>query len=275
MYTEPLLSILILDFLKKREAEILIQSLQDNLKFKAKIIYLSNSPNCDYAKKFLNEGKIDTLIVNKTNVGCGVATRQLFRASMSPFSIYCQVDQYLSRPFEEVRFNSLANQLSYPNLFYIDLAANQGNGLFSERSFMIQTHKYLSIPDINMVTGSPGPYSDQKWGEKHVQDYMKEKNLFFYTTKPLYFSNNGKSSIRSYLCGGITLHYTDSKNLFIIKPLKQRYNNFPNLNLTDKEWDLVLSGQWVNGTIPERDKPYSFTYFTQETYTKPEDLIYV
>ena len=47
--------------------------------------------------------------------------------------------------------------------------------------------------------------------------------------------------------------------LKIVKPLKQRYNDFPNLKLNDLEWEEVLSGKWPSeGKIPEADKHDSF-----------------
>jgi len=262
MYTEPKLSILILDFLREKEANLLIQSLQDNLKFRAKIIYLSNSLNCDYAKKFLDEGKIDQLIINKENLGCGISTRQLFHSSMSEFSLYCQVDQWLGREFTEDMFNHITDSMYRDGYYYCDLAGNQGHGQFSERAFLIRTKNYLNIPHIDEIIGSPGPYANYKWGEKHVQEFMKGNGLKFSSIKPSLFVDNGKVSRRTYPCGAETLHYTDEKRLFILKPFKQKYYDFPNLQLTEPEWEVALSGNWPKeGLIPEKDKNNSFIYW--------------
>ena len=262
MYVEPQLSILILDYLREKEANLLIQSLQYNLKFKTKIIYLSNSPNCDYAKKFLDEGRIDQLIINKENLGCGIATRQLFHSCISDWALYCQVDQWLEREFTQDMFDHITQYADRNAHFYCDLAGDQGHGQFSERAFLIRTKKYLSIPGIDTIIGSPGPFANYKWGEKHVQDFMKDNYLKFCKMTPKLFMDNGKVSRRTYPCGGETLHYTDEKRLFIIKSLKQRYDDFPNLKLTDLEWDMVLNGNVPKeGFIPENDKKDSFIYW--------------
>lgn len=273
MYKEPELSVLILDYLREKEANLLIQSLQDNLKFRAKIIYLSNSPNCDYAKKFLDEGKIDQLIINKENLGCGISTRQLYHSAISKYVLYLQVDQILISEFNQEMFNIITSELEKnPNVLYCDLAGNQNHGKYSERASLMEKNRYLNIPDIDTIIAGPGPYANYKWGEQHVNEYIKENNLTFFTIKPLLFADNGKTSRRSYPCGGETLHFTDSKALYIIRSLKQRYDNFPNLNLNNEEWELVLSNKWINGTIPQNDLKHSFNCFNQETYTKPEEI---
>lgn len=261
MYKEPDMSILILDYLREKEAKLLIQSLKDNLKFNAKIIYLSNSPECDYAKKFLDDGDIDQLIINKKNLGCGIGTRQLFHACMSKWSLYCQVDQWLGKEFTADMFQHMVDYIGRNHSFYCDLAGNQGHGQFSERAFLIETKKYLDIPGIDEIIGSPGPFANQKWGEKHVQEFMKENGLKFCSYSPL-FVDNGKVSRRTYPCGAETLHFTDEKRLFILKPFKQKYYDFPNLQLTEQEWELALSGNWPSsGLIPEKDRGNSFIYW--------------
>ena len=92
---------------------------------------------------------------------------------------------------------------------------------------------------------------------------MKENNLKFHTSEPL-FADNGKVSRREYPCGGELVQYTDEKSVYIIKPIKNRID-FPNIHFTDKEWELILSGHWVNGTIPELQKLHSFKFW-KESY---------
>lgn len=256
-YKEPELAVLILDFRREQESKLLLNSLRKNLQVNAKLYYLSNSPE-DYVYQYVKEGLIDVLIVNKENLGCGIGTRQLFHASLSKYSLYCQVDQWLIRPFTQDHFNQITERLN--TFFYADLAGNQGNGQFSERAFLIETQKYLEIPGIDSIIGSPGPFANYRWGEKHVQDYMSDNYLRFFSTHP-FFGDNGRVSYRTYPCGGETLHYTDTKQLFIIKQLKKRYDDFPNLKLTDSEWNQVLSGTWEQGNVPEMDKQHSFKYY--------------
>ena len=68
------------------------------------------------------------------------------------------------------------------------------------------------------------------------------------------------------------MHFTDTKQLWILKPLKQKYANWPNIELTEQEWELVLTNKWINGTIPERLKIHSFNCW-QETYTSNNIII--
>ena len=104
-----------------------------------------------------------------------------------------------------------------------------------------------------------------QWTENLLQEYMREYKLNFITSnETFYFANNGKWSQRSYPCGGETVHATDTKLLKVLKPLKQRYDDFPNLKLNDAEWEEVLSGNWpAEGKIPEADKAHSFVYWKE------------
>ena len=266
------ISIGILDFNRPKEAALLLATLKQNAQFIHKTVYISNGGEQDYVKKFYDEGLIYTLILNKFNWGCGIGTRQVFESCMTKFVIYCQVDQFLQHVISEDLMQSFLAILGHenefrkkmgpmlPNLFYIDLAGNQGRGQFSERALLIERKRYLSIPDLDKTVGGPGLFANQRWTENLVQQYMKDNNLYFYSLN--YFGDNGKVSIRDYPCGGQTMHFTDEKTLFCLKPLKQRYCDFPNLILSDAEWQEMLGGLWPKeGKIPEADKAHSFVYW--------------
>ena len=258
-YKEPELAILILDFKREGESLLLLESLKRHLKIPHKVYYLSNSTE-DYVFSYVKNGLIDVLLVNKDNLGCGIATRQLFQACMSKYAMYVQVDQFLYRDITEVEFSKFKSALEMPNIFYVDLAGNQGNGNYSERAGFYLTERYRNIPGIENVIGSPGPFANYLWGEAHIQEFFKKNTLSFVSNS--FFGDNGKISRRTYPCGGETVHYTDEKTLFIVKPLKQRYDDFPNLKLNDEEWNMVLSGNWpAQGKIPESDLKHSFLYW--------------
>jgi hypothetical protein len=256
----PKFSIAILDFNRQKESRILLDSIKQNAKFPHEIIYLSNGGEQDYVLDYYKNGEIDRLILNQKGGGCGIGTRQLFQSCLSDWIFYVQVDQYLAAQIGEQGANSLVEFLEKnPDYFYVDLAGDQGRGNPSERASFFNRKRYLSMPKIDQIIGGPGPYADSQWTENYLQEYMKENNLKYLTGGNTYcFVDNGKVSRREYPCGGETIHYTDEKTLFIIKPLKQRYS-FPNLNLTDSEWEEVLSGNWPKeGKIPEADKKHSF-----------------
>ncbi len=257
-YVEPLLTVAILDFKRESEAARLFDSLHRHLKVPAHIVYCHDGPPPLYVEQAYERGWIDTLITTKTPRGCGIQTRQLFQACMTPYVAYIQVDQYLIRDFDEQAFHGCLKALEDPTTFYVDLAGNQGQGRPSERALLMERKKYLGIYGIDDVIGGPGPYADHPWTEAALQAHMAHNNLRFATVNPVFFADNGKWSRRSYPCGGQTRHATDEKTLYIEKPLMRRYD-FPNLKLNDDEWVEVLEGRWpVEGKIPEADKANSF-----------------
>lgn len=257
-YTPNLLSVAILDHHRPQELERLLDSLGEYVVPPVDIVYCHDGPAPSYAWSYFEAGSFGTFISTSKPRGCGIATRQLFQACMTPYVLYCQVDQYLTQPFTQQTFDKCRELLEDPSTFYVDLAGDQGRGRPSERALLMKRQRYLDIPGIDEVIGGPGPYADHRWTEQHLQEYMASANLRFATTKPTFFADNGKWSRRSYPCGGRTRHATDEKTLFIEKPLKQRYD-FPNLKLSDREWEDVLSGCWpVEGKIPEADRAHSF-----------------
>ncbi len=143
-------------------------------------------------------------------------------------------------------------------MLYLDLAGNQGHGRASERAHLINRRRYLDIPGMDDTVGGPGPFAQAKWTESQVQGHCGDA---FLTGRPL-FADNGAWSERDYgpaYGNAKTRHRTDTKRLFILSPFSRRADGFPNLNLSDEEWDLVLTGRWpMEGRIPEADKPHSF-----------------
>lgn len=266
-YNPPKVSIAILDYNRPKESKLLLDSLV-NANFRHEVVFLANGGDTKFAQDEFNAGRIDRLLINKQNNGCGLGTRQLFQSCMTEYVIYVQSDQFLFRPFTENELNKFIEWMENPRnrkFLYVDLAGNQGNGKFSERALLINRKKYLDIPDMDKTIGGPGPWANYQWTENLVQKYMSSYGLNIITSnETFYFANNGKWSQRSYPCGGETVHATDTKLLKIIKPLKQRYDDFPNLKLNNVEWEEVLSGNWpVEGKIPEADKVHSFVYWKE------------
>ncbi len=259
-YVKKKVSIAILDYNRKNEADVLLASIKQNAKFTHDLVYVSNGGEQDYVLDYYKNGLIDTLILQKEGEGCGIGTRRAFQSCMTDYVIYVQVDQFLAVPIGEEFIDACINYLNTDQkCFCIDLAGNQNRGKFSERAAFFERERYLSVPGINNTIGGPGPYSNDLWTEKLINDFIESSGLYSATSKNCYvFGDNGKRSIRHYPCGGITLHYADEKTLFILKPLKQKYD-FHNLMLSESEWEEVLSGKWPeNGKIPEYWKDKSF-----------------
>ncbi len=257
-YTPNLLSVAILDHHRPQELARLFSSLREYLQVPADIVYCHDGPSDSTGLDNEALSRIDTFITTSKPRGCGIQTRQLFQACMTPYVLYCQVDQYLVRPFTQQVLDACLKALDDPTTFYVDLAGDQGHGRPSERALLMRRKDYLNIYGIDDVIGGPGPYADHPWTEAALQVHMSHNKLRFATARPLLFADNGKWSRRSYPCGGQTRHATDEKILFIEKPLKQRYD-FPNLRLSDAEWQEVLEGRWpIEGRIPDADKAHSF-----------------
>ena len=150
------------------------------------------------------------------------------------------------------------------NFGYVDLAGAQaGNQVYSERAGLINRDFYLSIyRGEDGKLGGPGPYNDNKYSEQYVQEYFKQNNLQIAHISPPPFVDNGRYSIRELPCGGILIHRCDTKHLWVIKPIKQRYIHYP--VLTDSEYFDMVNGKWPIwgideiGRIPEAWAAHSF-----------------
>jgi hypothetical protein len=265
MYNPSLVSIGILDYDRPVEAELLMTSLKNFAHFDYELVYLSNGGDQSYIKNLHKINRIDKLILNDKNTGCGLATRQLFQSCMTEWLIYVQVDQFLGASLHQEDIDYFIKILNdNPKYFYMDMAGNQGQGNASERAMLINRNRYLSMPGLDKIIGGPGPYANYQWTENFLQEYMKKENLTFFPG--FYFGNNGKVSKRTYPCGAETIHFTDERRLFILKPFHRRYDDFPNLKLNDEEWKMALEEtfSWPEeGMIPEADKKDSFIYWPE------------
>ncbi len=112
-------SILVLDFMRPVESELCLQSLKQNLKFKAPIIYLSNGGDQDYVWDFYKNGLIDKLILNKENTGLGFGTTDLFKICDTEYAIYVQCDQFLGREYTEEELIALVRQKNQKAFSYL------------------------------------------------------------------------------------------------------------------------------------------------------------
>ena len=265
------LTVCLLDYNRPAESERCLRSIRQHLLVQPlQVLYLSNGGDQSHARQWYDEGLIDTLLLNKVNVGCGIAMKQMAAAALTEWVMMVQSDQYLLRPYTQIDFERMVELLSGRNessILYYDLAGNQGRGHYSERAHLINRRRYLDITGMDDVIGGPGPYAQSLWTERHVQNYMAatpNKAGFGFVSDPAtaFFADNGAWSEREYgpeYGGAKTRHRTDTKRLFVLKPFTRRADGFPNLNLSDAEWADVLAGRWPEeGRIPEADKAHSF-----------------
>lgn len=254
---------LILDYEREFEAEQLLNSIKQYSNFEYTVTFLSNGGRNDYAIKFKEQGLIDKLIINETNVGCGAGTIQLFAQAKTKYAFYIQVDQVLNAHIDESTIKKLIDLIEINKYSYVDLSGDQGGGIYSERAQFISVDFYNSIPKS---IGGPGPWDHIKWTEECIQNYIKDANLpianiyaIDSNKKPFpIFTDAGKWSYRSNPDGSRWKHRTDTKELWM---LEKPTNKFTFPRFSDAEWDEVLVNGWQDGKIPEKEIKDSFTYW--------------
>jgi hypothetical protein len=262
-----MISFLVLNYNRPKETELCLKSIKKFTTFSHEVVLLNNGgQDHDAIFQFFKDSLIDKLTLRSKNSGCGLGTRELFNDFnlSNEYVIYVQCDQFMIREFSEQEIISYINTLkSDESISHIDLSGNQGNGNYSERAHLINKKFYNSVPN---TIGGPGPYANEMWTEESLQKFLKANNKRFLISKNLLFADNGKISIREYPCGGELIQYTDTKEVFITKPIKARVD-FPNIHLTDKEWKMILSNTWVDGTIPHKHRENSFLFWKKPFYS--------
>ena len=255
-YSEPLISVCVLDYCKPQETRLLLESLRDRIKFPHKVIYLHNGGGESYGYEFFKMGLIDQFIQTRENNGLGIGTRDLMAASFSRFTMYVQNDQVLGRDFTKEELDDIIKTLTSDvkidgkTVMSISLAGYPcGKGIYSERAHIITTDIYKGFEfDYLLKAGGAGPYHHQPWREGTMQDIYKLNNYIHYAWPRQLFIDNGKYTIRDQPCGGKLRMRTDTKSVVWLVAPKEKYV-FP--DMTDKEWEDSIAGKWVNGTIPE------------------------
>lgn len=252
-------TILVLDYNKPVESELLLNSIKAGCQFDYELIYLSNGGEQEYVFDFYKRGLIDKLIINKKNTGCGNGTVELFKHCSTKYAFYIQNDQilncYITKKHIEGFINILENR--YYNYRCVDLAGKQaGENNFSERAHFIDVDFYKNIPKgIENKYGGPGPFNYNKYVEQYVQEFFKQNKCHVFHTIPM-FIDNGQTSIRE-IGDGKYIHTCDTKVLKVLKQPTYKTDVYPPLN--DSEWECLLAGNWPpEGKIPEQWKAHSF-----------------
>jgi hypothetical protein len=256
-------SFLILDFQKPIETKLLLESLKRRVQLeKYEVVLLSNGGVQDYIVDYYNEGFIDRLILNKKNEGCGFGTMRLIQQCSTKYFFYLQNDCFLNVPINKDILDWMIKAIEGGKVGAFDLKGTYKDGTFSESAFFAETDFYLANPYL--LGGGPGVFqtlsnTGKLLPTEHATSmWLKENNKKVARITPNLFFNTGKYTIRETSCGGIILFRCDSQQLWIVKPLKQRHED---MKLTDEEWELILSGKWIGGTIPEYNKSQIFTFF--------------
>lgn len=263
-YTEPVLAVLVLDYLKEVETRASLGSIKSHVKIPHKVIY-SHNGMADYPTQLFKEGLIDHFIQTRVNGGLGLGTRDLFAAAFSPYCLYLQNDQQLTRDITPELIRHLVALLDTQGedtpltIKSVSLAGPVGgDGVYSERAHFIRTSFYQDMERAGVLGyGGAGPYHDVTWRERQIQDYYRLKGYTHFNRLAPFVQDNGHDAVRLNPDGSRWRHRTDTKELKLESgPVKERYV-YP--YLTDAEWAGVLATQsWPDWQIPEKERASSF-----------------
>lgn len=271
-YTEPELTVVVLDYQKPFETAKCLDSIKRFVKIPHKVIYCHNGIE-EYPYRFFSnqseEGEIDVLIMNRHNVGLGIGTRNLMANVFSEYVLYLQNDQFLTSDLTLDMFSDIKDILngsvpSLGNVKSVSLAgAPCGCGIYSERAHIIKSDFYKSLITKGLVSfyGAGPWHNDGKgWAEGNIQDFYKVSGYQHLTSFTCYqiVMDFGCFAVRQNGDGSIWCHRTDTKKLWhidgVIRDLSGNYPKF-----TDLEKKFVLSGfGWPDGKIPQSEVTHSF-----------------
>jgi hypothetical protein len=274
-YQEPILTVAVLDFCKPHESRLCLESVKRHLKVGHKIIFCDNGSGEDYPLQFVREGLVDQLIVNRESMGLGLGTRDLFAAAFGPVTLYLQNDQIFVRDFQEMEFVGLVNQFGAGDgtrkIGSISLAGQPcGPNIYSERAHLISTKFYKDM-ERNGLLGyhGAGKYHDGVWRERQIQDLYTKEGLVHWMPPILpWVSDNGVYALRDMSEGGVWLHRTDTKALWVVIPPQTKNPAYP--KLTDEEFETAKRGEWVDATIPSQEVKDSFHCWDETELAKME-----
>ena len=253
-------SILVLDYNKPEESRLCLESVQKHCKFEKEVVFYSNGGEQDYAIDFYKEGLIDKLVLSKKNWGLGCGTTDLLQLCRTEYFIYLQNDQYFYRPLDQDCIDIFISNLKLkPTWGCISLAGYPcGDGVYSDRCHFANTNTFRAFD--KWEDGYPdkgvGPFwdGDEGYNENFIQRAFKNWNLVSVASEP-FVQDNGKISIRENKSGSRFRHSTDEKRLWIEVAPKEKE---PWPDVSDEDWELILSGRFENGSIPSSWKKDSF-----------------
>ncbi len=259
----PDFQFLVSDYMRPGETLTLLLSIADKVKIPRDrywVTLLDNGgTNSDVYTDAYEGGLIDQLVVRKTNTGGSWAMRDLAYLCQSEYAFLLQSDQFLKEEITETTIEYFKGLLN-SGYKCVDLAGCQcgEQNKYSDRAQFVWVDNYQQ-----WVRGcknfGPGPtQGDGPHNEELIQVRFKAGDWKIAHVSPLFFADNGKWSIRQHPDGSITKHATDEKTLFIIK---QPTKKIESMGIDDESWELILSGKWQDGSIPNSWKKDSFYCF--------------
>lgn len=253
----PSVSFLILDFSKHLETLRCINSIRKNALFPYKLIYLDNGA-CgeEYPNQFYNKGFVDVLIRKRKGMGGGYGQTDLIRYCDTEYFFFVQNDQEL---IQNITNDTIEYFIDLLNNGYhcIDLNGDQSRkGIWTDRAHFMKTSFFNELGPF--PNGGPG-LDSVKWNEQYLQEKFKENDYKIFHMNPLFFLDNGRTSIRE-AGDGLYKHNCDNKKLWILKQPTYITEPYPPFD-KEIEWPKVLKGEWIQGDIPINWEKHSFRYW--------------
>lgn len=249
------LSVLALDFKKEVETRECLQSIRDHVKIPYKLVLLDNGGGEEYPWRLYKDGLCDVLISKRVGYGGGFGQTDLFRWCDTKFALFLQNDQKLVYDIDEKVFENLT-RLLFQGYKCVDLNNDQsGRGIWTDRAHLMETVFFNSLGPF--PNGGPGNDA-RPWNERYLQETFVDRGYQIAHVQPALFQDCGKWSIRE-AGDGLYKHRCDEKTLWVLKRPTYRTEVYP--PFTNKEWETVLSGNWIDGTIPEVWKQHSFVHW--------------
>lgn len=240
-----LVSFLVLDFRKPDETRQCLESIRARAKLPHKIIYLDNGSREQYPWSFYQEGLCDVLISKHDGWGGGVGQTDLFRFCDTRYAYFVQSDQILIRDITPEIHARLVQGLE-TSFRCMDLNGDQsGRGAWTDRAHLIDVAFFNSLAPF--PNGGPGPKHEDRWNENYLQEVFARAENQIAHVNPVFFADNGRTTIRELPDGALVLMETDTKAVTWIKSPTARYV-FP--DMTEDEWAASIAGAWVAGTVP-------------------------
>lgn len=253
-YTEPQLTVAVLDFRKPNETRLCLESVKQRIKVPHRVVYYHNGP-AEHAYQFYTEGLVDLFLQSRINNGLGVGTRDLLAAVSTPYFIYLQNDQVIARDLTQPELDALIGTLGSflddqrTQILSISLAGPVGgSGVYSERCHIMETAFYREMEQCHRLpVGGAGPWSHLQWREEAIQRYYNRQEFTHLTSwRPLVY-DRGIWTVRDNPCGGRVRMRTDTKAVWWEVPPKEPYV-FP--EHSPAEWEIAIAGEWPAGRIP-------------------------
>lgn len=253
------LTVCVLDFKKSIETRQCLESIKTNLLVPHKTVLLDNGGGGEYGWQYYKEGLCDVFISKRDGQGGGVGQTDLFRWSDTKYTMFIQNDQVLQEQINESVYGWMLNKFN-EGFKCVDLAGDQGHGIWSDRAHLIETAFFNSCGPH--PRGGTGPLHAEPWLEKYMQEVFKRpENRIFHIQNPIFFRDCGIWTIRQQPDGSICRMRTDTKALWWESAPKEKYV-FP--QMSESEWEKSIRGEWVNGDIPKSYLKHSFNCWGEQ-----------